>query len=437
MGLIQRLYLFSLACFGLMTTVFYIIFWSWITLSTAISQVDYTQRVGEAVDQLQLNIFKDHVSSLKDSPDAWLADQKAFTRIISSTPALTPQQQTLHNSIVSQNGSLIILFKQIKKIAAEGMHGKIVDHLNARLLTQVELIREDCMQLASSTELTLRNTIRELFYLLIAVFGITVCGLTWGIINVTQVFKSSIKDLEYGIANISQGNYKQITLSQQSTEFNKFAAEFNAMSKKLAETTISRDYLQKLVQDRTEALVTISNTDQLTNVANRRALFERGREEFLRAQRHHFQLTLLMIDCDYFKNINDSYGHQVGDQALQHICGVFEKVIRDVDFLARYGGEEFVILLPHCDEEGGVESAKRLQSILSSHPFVMNNLTLDMTVSIGISVNSSRYESFDSLLNGADEALFTAKNNGRNRFEIAKKTLNQRENVVNFNKKPR
>ncbi|WP_051303464.1 sensor domain-containing diguanylate cyclase [Psychromonas aquimarina] len=437
MGLTQRLYLFSLACFGLMITVFYIIFWSWITLSTAMSQVDYTQRVGEAVDQLQLNIFKEHVSSLKDWPDTWMADQQNFTRIISSAPALTPQQQTLHNSIVSQNGSLIILFKQIKKIAPEDKSGKIAAHLNARLLTQIELIREDCLQLASSTELTLRNTIRELFYLLVAVFSITVCGLTWGIINVSKVFNSSIKDLEYGIANISQGNYKQITLSQQSTEFNKFAAEFNAMSKKLAETTVSRDSLQKLVQDRTEALVTISNTDQLTNVANRRALYERGQEEFLRAQRHQFQLTLLMIDCDYFKNINDTYGHLAGDQALQHLCRVFEKVIRDVDFLARYGGEEFVIILPHCDEAGGVESAKRLQAALSRHPFVMNTLTVDITVSIGIVVNSPTYESFDVLLNDADEALFAAKNNGRNRFEIARKPLVQGENVVNFNKKPR
>ena len=86
------------------------------------------------------------------------------------------------------------------------------------------------------------------------------------------------------------------------------------------------------------------------------------------------KLALLMIDCDFFKKVNDTYGHSVGDQVLQHLCRTFENVIREIDFLARYGGEEFVLLLPSCNEDGAVEMAKRIQLVLKNTPLMINEL---------------------------------------------------------------
>ncbi len=428
MGLTQRLYLFTVAGFGLMIIVFSILFWSWKSLNIAMEKVDYTQRVGEVVDQLQLHIFTRQGALSHQKSDTWLTEQKRFTEVISSAPALTAQQQTLQNSIMSQNGSLIILFKQIQQLSDQYTHNKIEAHLNVRLLTQIELIREDCLQLASSAESSLRYIMRKLFYMLALVLVLTFCGLTWGVIDVSRVFKSSIKDIQYGISDILDGNYKKIKLSKKSSEFSEFVEKFNAMSKQLAETTVSRDSLQALVEGRTEALRIISNTDPLTNIANRRALYERGEIEFSRTKRHPFKLALLMIDCDFFKKVNDSYGHLVGDQVLQQLCRTFEKEIRDVDFLARYGGEEFVILLPHCEEGGAIETAKRLQLALKNAPLLINKISLNVTISIGIAINEDKYATFEALLNDADNALFVAKNNGRNRFEIADSRLNNQTN---------
>ena len=424
MSLTQRLYLFSVAGFGLLIIVFSILFWSWNALNITMEKVDYTQRVGEVVDQLQLNIFTRQVALSHKSSTTWLASQKRFTEVIDSSPLLTPQQQTLQNSIISQNGSLMILFKQIQQLSDQFPHSKIESHLNARLLTQIELIREDCLQLVSNAESSLRNVMSKLFYILAFILVSAVCGLTWGGISITRVFKSSIKEIQYGIDDILHGNYKKINLSEKSTEFSEFVEKFNAMSKQLAETTVSRDSLQTLIDGRTAALQIISNTDSLTNIANRRALFERGKVEFARTKRYPFKLALLMIDCDFFKKINDNYGHATGDQVLQHLCRTFEKAIRDVDFLARYGGEEFVVILPHCEEAGAIETAKRIQLALKNTPLLIDDLNLDVKVSIGIVINEGTHTTFEALLNDADKALLIAKNNGRNRFEIAQSSLN-------------
>ncbi|WP_413701256.1 GGDEF domain-containing protein [Psychromonas sp. KJ10-10] len=215
------------------------------------------------------------------------------------------------------------------------------------------------------------------------------------------------------------GHYTEIQLSQKSSEFSDFVEKFNAMSKQLSETTVSRNQLQRIVAERTEALRLISNTDPLTNIANRRFLYEKGEIELTRNQRYNTSLALLMIDCDFFKKVNDTYGHLIGDKVLQHLCRTFEKVIRSIDFLARYGGEEFVILLPNSNQVGAIEMAKRIQQTLKNSPLVVDELSLSVTISIGIAITDDPSTTFEGLLDEADHALFLAKKNGRDRFEIA------------------
>jgi two-component system, cell cycle response regulator len=164
---------------------------------------------------------------------------------------------------------------------------------------------------------------------------------------------------------------------------------------------------------RLEALAT---TDPLTRVLNRRALLDRLTAEVDRARRFEGSLTLLLLDVDHFKQINDTAGHLAGDSVLRQLGALLEDAVRKVDIVARYGGEEFVAILPETTSEGGVIFAERLRERIASQAFDVNiERPVHLTVSIGIATfPSPRVASTEDLFARADEALYRAKSGGRN-----------------------
>ena len=167
-----------------------------------------------------------------------------------------------------------------------------------------------------------------------------------------------------------------------------------------------------------EQLKRLTNIDHLTNLFNRRYLSEILEGEFFRARRNRENLSLVIIDIDYFKNVNDTYGHQNGDVVLAAVAGLAQQQLRAYDSAARYGGEEVVLLFSGTSLNGGEMVAERLrQSVLEfSFPPPMQDLTL--TISAGVATYPSpNVDSVDSLFRQADEALYRAKQNGRNRVE--------------------
>ncbi|MEJ7809617.1 MAG: diguanylate cyclase [Gemmatimonadaceae bacterium] len=160
----------------------------------------------------------------------------------------------------------------------------------------------------------------------------------------------------------------------------------------------------------------LASTDPLTQLLNRRALTERLAGELDRARRYNHALALLMVDLDHFKQVNDTYGHPVGDQVLREIADTLLREVRTVDIVARYGGEEFVVVLPEQGEEGALVFAERVRLRISGHEIRHNgNNVLCMTVSVGIASFPSAYvDSTDDLIARADEALYRAKASGRN-----------------------
>ena len=146
---------------------------------------------------------------------------------------------------------------------------------------------------------------------------------------------------------------------------------------------------------------------------------ENANQELDRARRYQTPLALLLLDADYFKAINDRYGHPVGDQALQALASIGRRLLREVDLFARIGGEEFAILLPQTDHAAARNVAERLRQAIIDQPVITEDGPLRLTVSLGLSSLSSATVNLDELFRRADTALYQAKQNGRNRVESA------------------
>ncbi|GMR04040.1 MAG: hypothetical protein BMS9Abin22_572 [Gammaproteobacteria bacterium] len=160
-------------------------------------------------------------------------------------------------------------------------------------------------------------------------------------------------------------------------------------------------------------------TDALTGLPNRRILDQRLTEELRRAQRYNKSLSLMLLDIDHFKKVNDNYGHLAGDAVLKTLAKLLSKQIRDVDFAARYGGEEFMFILPETDSPGAKLVAQRIRRAVADTPFPLRDgRKISVTVSIGIVCFPHCGESAQELTERADQALYTAKLAGRNRVEL-------------------
>jgi diguanylate cyclase (GGDEF)-like protein/PAS domain S-box-containing protein len=155
-------------------------------------------------------------------------------------------------------------------------------------------------------------------------------------------------------------------------------------------------------------------TDELTDIYNRRGLFELGRREVERARRYGRNLSAVMIDTDKFKEINDNYSHAVGDHVLKVLADRWKSSIREVDILGRYGGDEFVVLLPETDLENAMQVADRLRLAICCKPIETPVADLPLTVSIGVATLTETIKTFDELIENADEAMFRSKTSGRN-----------------------
>lgn len=158
-------------------------------------------------------------------------------------------------------------------------------------------------------------------------------------------------------------------------------------------------------------------TDSLTEIYNRRYLMQRMLEEIERANKKKSKVSIFMIDVDYFKRINDEFGHLTGDQVLVLIAQIIKANTREIDIVGRYGGEEFCIVLPDTDKEGALLAAERIRGAVATTPLKVYDAQLKVTVSIGIATFPKDGLQISELIDRADHALYKAKEHGRNRIE--------------------
>ena len=156
-----------------------------------------------------------------------------------------------------------------------------------------------------------------------------------------------------------------------------------------------------------------SELDYLTKAYNRNKFYEMAKKEAKRSQRYEYDSALMLIDIDYFKNINDSYGHEWGDRVLKKLSSEISENIRDSDIFARWGGEEFVLLLSHISKENALKVAEKLRRLIDES---QDHELREITISIGVSTIYSGNYDIDSVIKLADDAMYCAKRNGRNQI---------------------
>ena len=186
---------------------------------------------------------------------------------------------------------------------------------------------------------------------------------------------------------------------------------------------ISRDMTQEhlykvQVEESERRYKELANTDELTGIPNRRLFFELAREYFKIALRDETPLSLLMIDIDYFKAINDTHGHLVGDHVIAYVASLIKNRLRESDVVARYAGDEFVVMLHNTDLKNAGKIAEELRGLFVQKPFqTEEGVTIPVAISIGAVMYQGEKEC-EHLLTRADEALYLAKRRGRNRIEL-------------------
>jgi two-component system cell cycle response regulator len=164
-----------------------------------------------------------------------------------------------------------------------------------------------------------------------------------------------------------------------------------------------------------EEIYRMTIVDGLTQIHNKRALFEALEKELMRARRYERDLSLLMFDIDFFKRINDQYGHLAGDHVLRELARIVQERIRREEVFARYGGEEFVILLPETPLPGAAALAESIRARVANHGFVFQGERIPVTISIGTALLGENDKVAADLIQRADEKLYEAKRGGRNR----------------------
>lgn len=252
---------------------------------------------------------------------------------------------------------------------------------------------------------------------------------------------------------IAKGDPDERVQIRSGDELEELVDAFNAMSRQLTESRAeaeearrslehARDLLEVRVAERTrdlmqvnerllhevaeraraeEQLAMAARADPLTGLMNRRAMLEQLEYQAARFQRNGTPFTLILADLDHFKSINDTYGHDAGDQALIEIAEQLKKGLRSQDLVARWGGEEFLILLPDTDLEGGLVAAEDLRECISAHALTLERETLRLTLSLGVSAYCAE-QPLNACIKAADTALYQAKVQGRNRVVAAPPT---------------
>lgn len=285
------------------------------------------------------------------------------------------------------------------------------------LYVKLSIILTNIIQLTLATFLWFPLTTNyELFYFLLPMGSFVIFDITKKTERNTAIGFSVLSLTLFFLARFSGINFYIFELDSTPTKIISFFTIISTMTILIIYFFLHAYFL---AQKRME-LEYLANTDSLTKINNRRNFYNLSKLEFDLAHKYNHTFSLLLLDIDHFKNINDSYGHDVGDDVLKAITKTIKDNIRAEDIFARHGGEEFTLLLRNTDQETGFKIAEKLRNLVSNLQISSHNHVVSVTVSIGVVQFSKEISEFDSLINKADKALYQAKELGRNQCVLFK-----------------
>ena len=206
------------------------------------------------------------------------------------------------------------------------------------------------------------------------------------------------------------------TASDLPEKYQRLIQKFERVNAELKETQRALERKQKEMEAVIVQADEVSHTDSLTFLVNRKQIIADLQRQVTFSERYQGPFSISMLDFDHFKEVNDQYGHSVGDEVLRFVALQLREHVRLPDMVGRYGGEEFLILLPNSTVKAASEQAERLCEQVRSTPIISGKHVIHMTISIGIAQYRIGHENWEQLLNRADQALYQAKQNGRDRW---------------------
>ncbi|KUI98015.1 GGDEF domain-containing protein [Vibrio sp. MEBiC08052] len=324
-------------------------------------------------------------------------------------------------NMIRMNENLSILIAQETKFGQSvmKMEGKMSgrDLLHARYNMLVQNMTEDLLDLQRK-KLNQSRENQQITLILAASNLLIFSAFVWGFaLQIYRHFQSGFKALKHGFHELSQGKLSsQIETNHLDSEFVALAELFHQMKSALRKTMVSRDDLQTEVHRQTEELkaqkerlLFLSEHDYLTGLLNRRAFEEHLERALLKASRSGMKVVVLFLDLDKFKQVNDNYGHEIGDELIRSIGERIHHHIQAPDFAGRIGGDEFVICLDLLENVGCIEARIQRLSEEISQPIAVNDIQISVGVSIGMSCFPDDASNKQGLLSHADKSMYEIK----------------------------
>jgi len=374
--------------------------------------------LNEFLNDLQRNqpegvtaVYVDARGAIQAHPDIELIEQDALTK----TGSLTNTIFSLLDDPDDQN-LVRDLLKQAKENPDQAVTAAVAIDGEPHLLG-LSYIPE--LSWVSVSIMDLRTVVfGTYFYPLIALVAFAVLlSVSLLALAINRGVISRIYALEMEVSAFARDKVPQAQpfADSSSDQLGRLQKSFGDMAKSVHQHTTE---LESLVASRTMELEALALKDPMTGVCNRRSFFDTADEESQRAKRTGGKTSVLMMDLDHFKSINDSYGHAMGDDVIIAFAKVCRDTIRNIDVLARFGGEEFALLLVDTDLENAAQVAERIRLSMGELTFNADQTPFTCTVSIGCSSWDAGIEDVEAALDRADKALYRAKSNGRNQVTV-------------------
>ena len=285
-----------------------------------------------------------------------------------------------------------------------------IEHITTKGENEVLLLLADYKK---TIEPYNKQTLKLIFTFLLSSFIMIPIVLYFSRIIVKPIFRLAnesvkIKNRDYSSVQKVSSNIEEVSvLSNAFMDMSKSIFEYQySLEEKVKQRT-------KELSEKNAELYKVSITDKLTNIYNREKLDSVLSDEINKSLRYNTDFSVLILDIDFFKKINDGFGHQVGDEVLKESAKIFLENIRNTDVLGRWGGEEFLVICPHTKQIDAKVIALKLNRVLQEHKF--KNYPNSVTISVGVASYYKGIEKFDEIISNADKALYEAKNQGRNR----------------------